>query len=155
MRWYCVPCLWASRLKKSTLYLESAIVILTPSSRNTSASGGGRKSLITFSRPSGSFVYLIRLLIDTLALAPESGAENANDAPAIGESYSEHAATDTAETVVAFFSGAKRQILCDHTEVIGKILLRLNKRHAMLGLVIEVLLGIPIESRLYHRLRLT
>ena len=155
MRWYCVPRFCASRLKKSTLYLESAIVTLTPSSRNASASGGGRKSLTTFSRPSGSFVYLIRLLIDTFAPAPETGAENANDAPAIGESHSEHAATYAAKTIIAFFPGAMRQVLCDHTQGIGESMLRINKRHAMLCAVMEIRLRIPIELSRCHRLRLT
>jgi hypothetical protein len=153
MRWYWVPCLCASRLKNSTLYLESAIVILTPSSRKASASGGGRKSLTIFSRPSGSFVYLIRLLINTLTLAPKSSAKDADDAPAVGESHGQHAAADTAETVIALFHCAMGSILSDHTPGIRKGMLRFNKRHAMLGLVIEVLLRIPIESSLCHRLR--
>jgi hypothetical protein len=154
MRWYCVPCFCASRLKKSTLYLESAIVTLTPSSRNASASGRGRKSLITFSLPRGSFVYLIRLLIDTLTLAPESGAEDADDAPAVGESHCEHTATNAAKAIIALFFGTMRQVLCDHTPGIRESMLRFNKGHSMLGLIIEVLLRIPIESSLCHRLRL-
>lgn len=154
MRWYWVPCLCASRLKNSTLYLESAIVTLTPSSRKASASGGGRKSPTILNRPNGSFVYLIRLLIDTLALALESSAKDADDAPTVGEPHSEHAATDTAKTVIALFLCAMGQILGDHTPGIGKGMLRVKKRHAMLGLVNEILLRIPIESNIRHRLRL-
>jgi hypothetical protein len=44
-------------------------------------------------------VYLIRLLIDTLALAPESGAEDADDASAVGDSHGEYAATNAAEAL--------------------------------------------------------
>src|SRR5258708_7489575 len=44
IRWYCVLCLRASVLKKSTLRLLNAIVTFTPSSRKTKSSGRGTKS---------------------------------------------------------------------------------------------------------------
>ena len=85
MRWYCVLCFAASRLKKSsTLRLLSASVTFTPSSRKARSSGGGRKSGTTLSSPRSSSVYLIFALLDA-ALSPIAGSKYTNDAGAISE----------------------------------------------------------------------
>ena len=100
MRWYCVPCFAASRLKNSMLRFESAIVTFTPSSRKASSSGDGRKSATTFSSPSGSSVYLILSVINLLALSPIAGAKDSNDTLTIGEADGEDAFPDLAKAVV-------------------------------------------------------
>ena len=73
MRWYCVLCLRASVLKKSTLRLLNAMVTLTPSSLKTRSSGRGRKSGTTLGFPRGSSVYLIFPLMGLCDLASCSG----------------------------------------------------------------------------------
>jgi len=52
----------AARLKKSTLRRDSDSVTFTFSSRRTSASGAGRKSSTTRSRPISPAVYLFVVL---------------------------------------------------------------------------------------------
>ena len=61
------------------LLLLKAIVTFTPSSRNASSSGEGRKSGITLRSPNGSSVYFIFALINCPALSPVAGAQYAND----------------------------------------------------------------------------
>jgi hypothetical protein len=53
----------ASLLKNSTLSLLNEIVTFTLSSFKTNKFGGGRKSLMLFVLPKGSFVYFIWLFI--------------------------------------------------------------------------------------------
>src|SRR5205085_1677458 len=83
MRWYCVLCFAASRLKKSTLRLLRARVTFMPSSRNTRSSGAGRKSGTTLGLPKGSSVYLVFALIDPLSFAPIARAKDPNDIGAV------------------------------------------------------------------------
>ena len=60
----------------------------------------------------GSLVYLtLLLLIDRLAPAPISGANDSNDLLAIGEADRQDASSDNAEAVEPFFGLAMREIL--------------------------------------------
>ncbi len=150
MRWYCVLCLRASVLKKSTLRLLNAMVTLTPSSLKTRSSGRGRKSETTLGFPRGSSVYLIFSLIYPLAFPPVAGAKNPNDIVAIGEPDRQDPAFDLAETVEPLFTGTVRRILGNDADGIGERQLRLGERHAVLCLVFLVLAGIPIEPGFRH-----
>src|SRR5882762_6172629 len=155
MRWYCVLCLRASVLKKSTLRLLNAMVTLTPSSLKTRSSGRGRKSGTTLGFPRGSSVYLIFPLIYPLAFPPVAGAKNPNDIVAIGKPDCENdPAFDLAETVEPLFTGTVRRILGNDADGIGEGPLRLGERHAVLCLVILVLAGVPIEPGFRHGERL-
>src|SRR5258705_8166324 len=110
MRWYCVLCFAASRLKNSTLRLLRARVTLMPSSRNTRSSGAGRKSGTTLGLPKGSSVYLIFALIDSLTFAPIARSKNPNDIGAVRKSCGEDAATHFAKAEVALFVRAVTSI---------------------------------------------
>jgi len=107
MRWYCVLCLVASRLKNSTLRLLKARVIFTPSSRKARSSGAGRKSVTTVGLPIGSVVYLIFALIDLFPFPPISGAKYPNDTGAIGKADGENA---TAKGAKAEKTGLARAV---------------------------------------------
>src|SRR5947208_16443702 len=150
MRWYCVLCLRASVLKKSTLRLLNAMVTLTPSSLKTRSSGRGRKSGTTLGFPRGSSVYLIFPLIYPLAFPPVAGAENPNDIVAIGKPDRQDPAFDLAETVEPLFTGTVRPILGNDTEGIGESQLRLGERHAVPCQVLLVLAGVPAEPGFRH-----
>src|ERR1043166_2081427 len=77
------------------------------SSRATSASGDGRKSLITFIRPISPALYLtVLLLIDCPSFAPIAGAENADHATAPGEPHCHHAAVHDPEAEIALLRAA-------------------------------------------------
>jgi hypothetical protein len=101
MRWYCVCCLAASRLKNSTLRLLRASVTLMLSSRTTSCSGAGRKSGTTLGSPIGSSVYLIFPVIDLLAFAPVTGADDPYYLVAEREPDAQYAFADLAEAEIA------------------------------------------------------
>ena len=154
MRWYCVLCLRASVLKKSTLRLLNAMVTLTPSSLKTRSSGRGRKSGTTLGFPRGSSVYLIFPLIYPLAFPPVSGAKDPNDIVAIGKPDRQDPAFDLAETGEPLFTGTVRPILGNDTDGIGEGPLRLGERHAVLCLVLLVLAGVPAEPGFHHGERL-
>ena len=97
---------------------------------------------MTFRRPSGSSVYLIRLLIDAFPLAPVARPNDADAALAVREPDSEYAPTDRAEAVEALlFLSAVREILSNHALWINEGVLRLGKGYAVSGLVLEVLFG--------------
>jgi hypothetical protein len=148
MRWYCVLCFCASRLKNSTLLLLSASVIFTPSSRMARSSGGGRKSAIIRGLPIGSSVYLIFVVIDLLSFPPVAGTENTHDAGAIGEANSKNAGLDTSKAEIASFSRAVLDILGDYTARVGKCQLRGGEIDAVLEPIRPILGGIPVESGL-------
>jgi hypothetical protein len=124
MRWYCVPCFAASRLKNSMLRFESAIVTFTPSSRNANSSGDGRKSGMTFKSPRGSSVYLIFSVIDSLAPSPVTGTKDSNKAPPVSKANRENALSNLAKAVVPLFARAVREILGDYASRIRKSELR-------------------------------
>src|SRR5882672_10346281 len=154
MRWYCVLCLRASVLKKSTLRLLNAMVTSTPSSLKTRSSGRGRKSGTTLGFPRGSSVYLIFSLIYSLAFPPVAGAKNPNDIVAIGKPDRQDPAFDLAETVEPLFTGTVRPILGNDADGIGEGQLRLGEGHAVLCLVLLVLAGVPVEPGFRHGERL-
>jgi len=154
MRWYWVPCLSASRLKKSTLRLDRAIVTFTPSSFSTKSSGLGKKSGMTFSFPSGSFVYLIFALINSFSFAPISGANDADDALAIREAYRHDPLSNLPNTIVSLLGRTVHQILGDDALGINKRELRLGEGHTVFRLVFHVLLGVPLETGFGHAKRL-
>src|SRR6266699_466721 len=150
MRWYCVLCLRASVLKKSTLRLLNAMVTLTPSSLKTRSSGRGRKSGTTLGFPRGSSVYLIFSLIYSPAFPPVGGAKNPNDIVAIGKPDRQDPAFDLAEAVEPLFTRAVGRILGNDADGIGESQLRLGERHAVLCLVLLVLAVVPVEPGLRH-----
>jgi hypothetical protein len=146
MRWYCVPCFAASRLKNSMLRFDSAIVTFTPSSRKASSSGEGRKSGMTFSSPSGSSVYLIFSVINSLAPSPVTSAKDSNDTLAVGKANREDAAPNLAKAVIPLLARAVRQVLSDHASRIGESELRYGEGNPMFRLVFSILDRIPVES---------
>src|SRR5713101_9982473 len=150
MRLYCVLCLRASVLKKSTLRLLNAMVTLTPSSLKTRSSGRGRKSGTTLGFPRGSSVYLIFSLIYPLAFPPVTGAKNPNDIVAIGKPDRQDPAFDLAEAVEPLFTGTVRPILGNDADGIGESQLRPGERHAVLCLVLLVLAAVPVEPGFRH-----
>src|SRR5258708_1719581 len=154
MRWYCVLCLRASVLKKSTLRLLNAMVTLTPSSLKTRSSGRGRKSGTTLGFPRCSSVYLILPIIYPLAFPPLAGTKNQNDIVEIGNPDRQDPDFDLAETVEPLFTGTVRPILGNDADGIGEGQLRLGERHAALCLVFLVLAGVPIEPGFRHGERL-
>jgi len=150
MRWYCVLCFCASRLKNSTLLLLRARVIFTPSSRMARSSGRGRKSAITRGLPIGSSVYLIFVVIDLLSSPPVAGTKNGYDAGAIGEANSQNAGIDTSKAEIASFARAVLDILGDYTARVGKCQLRGGEIDAVLEPIRAVLGRIPVKSDLGH-----
>lgn len=150
MRWYCVLCLVASRLKNSTLRLLKASVIFTPSSRKTRSSGAGRKSATTFGRPMGSSVYLIFAFINLFAFPPVSRANYPDDAGAIGEANGEYATANRAKAEIARLFRAVHRIFGDHTSRVGKGKLRQSEVHPVLEPIRAVLRRILIETGFGH-----
>src|SRR5471030_1601040 len=127
IRWYCVPCFSASRLKNVTLCRLSAIVTLTPSSRNASSSGRGRKSSMILGRPIGSSVYLILALIELLSFSPVTRAKDPDDAATVGEPHGHHAAPNTPEAVQTSLRGTMRGVLRQETTWVRECGLGLGK----------------------------
>ena len=132
MRWYCVLCFAASRLKKSTLRLLSASVTFTPSSRKTSSSGGGRKSGTTLIFPRGSSVYLIFALIDAFALSPIAGSKYANDARSICEADRHDRSADLAKAEEPCLGFAVPQVFGYHAAGIRERQLGLSEADTVL-----------------------
>src|SRR5438105_4963624 len=124
------------------------MVIFTPSSRSTSSSGDGKKSLTTSSRPSGSSRYLRLRFINLLSSALVSGTNNANHIATVCKPYGEHASTSFSEAIKPWLALTVREILGDHTCWIRESELRVHKRHAVLPLVLRALGRIPLEARL-------
>src|SRR5882762_10972226 len=127
------------------------MVIFTPSSRSTSLSGDGKKSLTTSSRPSGSSRYLRLRFINLLSSAPVSGTNNANHIAAVCKPYGEHAATSFSKAIKPWLALTVREILGDDTCWIQESELRVHKRHAVLPLVLRVLGRIPLEAWAHRR----
>src|SRR6266540_565757 len=154
MRWYCVLCLRASFLKKSTLRLLKEMVTFTPSSRNTRSSGWGRKSGTTFRFPRGSSVYLILSLIDPLSFAPVTGPVDSDHVLTVSKAYCEDAGTHLAETVIPWFAGTVGQVFCDDALRVNEGKLRQREGDAVLFVVLVILVLVPVEPGLRHRGRL-
>src|SRR5487761_2658342 len=130
------------------------MVTLTPSSRNASSSGGGRKSIITLASI-GSLVYLILVFINSLSFTPVASSKNSNHPTAIGKSHSEYAAVSLAKTKVELLSFAVGKVFGNNTLGIGKSELCQGKMHTVPFLVLRVLVCIPLKSYLAHVKRLT
>lgn len=154
MRWYCVLCLAASDLKKSTLFLLRAIVTFTPCSRNARSEGGGRKSRMTLASM-GSSVYLIFVLINSLAFPPVTGAEDTNHASAIGKADGQNAAFDLAETEMALLALTVSEVFRDDTMRVGESVLSQRERYPMLKPIFSIFVGIPFKLYLFHWASLT
>jgi hypothetical protein len=135
----------AANLKKSTLRLLKEIVTFTPSSFTTKCSGAGRKSAMT-SAFTGSFVYLVFLLIYALAFPPIPGANYADHFAPISESHRENAFVNLTETIVTGLRFAVREVASDHAVRIQERLLGEGETDAMLTLIFRVLFGIPLEA---------
>ena len=100
--------------------------------------------------PSGSSVYLIFSLINSLALTPIPGTEDSNDVFAICESDRQDPAFNLTETVVPLLTRTMGQVLRNHALRIGKGELRFPERNPMPLLVLVILLRVPLEPRLRH-----
>src|SRR3990172_7842294 len=150
MRWYWVPCLSASRLKNSTLRLERAMVIFTPSSRSIRSSGLGRKSGTTFSFPKGSFVYLIFALINSFALSPVASSKYPDHVITVCEADRHDTFTYHPKAVVSLFHRAVRLVFGDDALRVGEGDLSLREANAMFALILFVLLRVPVKLRGSH-----
>jgi hypothetical protein len=126
------------------------MVTLTVSSLNTSLSGEGKKSGMTFSSPIGSSVYLIFVLINTFSFPPVAGTEYADGTPTIGKADRKDTTANFSEAVKPSFCLTMREIFRDDTLWISKGVLRLGEPHPMLGLIFEILVNVPFETRLAH-----
>lgn len=71
----------------------------------------------------GSSVYLIFVLINSLAFPPVTGAEDTNHASAIGKAGSRNAAFDLAETEIALLALAVSEVFRDDTMRVGESVL--------------------------------
>jgi hypothetical protein len=140
----------ASRLKKSTLSLLNEIVTFTLSSFKTNNSGGGRKSLMIFFLPKGSFVYSILFFIDLSPFSPVSCPDNTDHALPISEPDRHDSVIDSADTIISFLRTAMGHILQDDALRIKKSVLSRRKRDAMLRLILRVFIFVPIEMAFYH-----
>src|SRR5256885_1897465 len=97
----------ATCLKKSTLRRLKERVTFTFSSRSTSWSGGGRKSLTTFALPISPSVYLIVLfLIDPFAFPPIASPDDTDTVRAIGEAHRQNLSIYNAKTEVPLLASA-------------------------------------------------
>src|SRR3989304_7810062 len=150
MRWYWVPCLSASRLKNSTLRLERAIVIFTPSSRSIRSSGLGRKSGTTFSFPKGSFVYLIFALINSFALSPVASSKYPDHVITVCEADRHYTFTYHPKAVVSLFHRAVRLVFGEAPLRGGEGDLSLREANAMFALILLILLRVPVKLRGSH-----
>ncbi len=99
-------------------------------------------------------MYRIGFLTHLFSFAPVAGSDNADDVFAIRESHCEYATRNVAEAQTALLSRALRKILGDDSQRICKSALSLFKGDSMPGLILEVLLGIPIESNRRHATRI-
>src|SRR5262245_20216490 len=100
-------------------------VTFTLSSRATSASGEGKKSSITLTRPISPAVYLmVLLLIDSLSLLPVARAEDPDAPRAVREAHCHHAAVYQTEAEITLLRSAVAQVLGDDTPRIEECVLR-------------------------------
>jgi hypothetical protein len=132
------------------LRFESAIVTFTPSSRKASSSGEGRKSGTTFSLPSGSSVYLIFSVINSLTPSPVTGTKDSNDTLAVSKADRQDATPNFAKAVVPLLARAVRQVLSYHASRVGKNELRYGEGNPMFRLVFPILIRIPVEASFGH-----
>lgn len=150
MRWYCMFCRAASRLKNSMLALLSDSVTLTDSSLNASSAGEGRKSFTTLNGPIGSLVYLIFALIDSPTIPPVTGAEDSDDITSIREPDSHDALADHSEAEIAFLYVAVGKIFGDNAPGIRKRVLSFEERHSVFGDVVDIFRIIPFNMGPAH-----
>ena len=93
----------------------------------------------------GSFVYLIFLLIGSLALAPVPGTDDANHVSPVCEPHSKNSIGHKPKTVEPLLHLAVRKIARNHTVRVRKCLLGEVETDAMLALVFRVLVGVPAD----------
>jgi hypothetical protein len=89
-----------------------------------------------------------------LAFPPIAGAEDADDPPTVRKSDRENPACHGPEAVVPFFCLTMGEVFSNDTAWIREGILRLRKRHTVLGLIFEVFLDVPFEACLAHGTRL-
>lgn len=99
----------------------------------------------------GSSVYLIFVLINCLSLSPVTSAKYANHTTAIGKADGENASIGLAETEIAFFRFAVREIFGYDPAVIRKSILCQRKRYAMFFLVFNVLVFVPLKPGFFMK----
>src|SRR3990167_799231 len=102
------------------LDLFNAMVTLTFSSFNTSLSGEGRKSLITFNFPIGSSVYFILLFIYLPPFSPISSSVNADNIASISKPHGHDAIAYLTDTVKSVFLSAVIYIFYNDTMRVKK-----------------------------------
>jgi len=89
-----------------------------------------------------------------LAFPPIAGTEDADGPPTVRKSDGENTAPNCSEAVVPFFCLTMGGVFSHDTVWIREGVLRLRERHAVLGLIFEVFLGVPFEARFTHGTRL-
>jgi len=89
-----------------------------------------------------------------LSFPPVAGTEDADGLPPVRKSDRENTAPNFSKVVVPFFRLTMGEVFSDDTVWISEGVLRLRERHAVLGLIFEVLLDVPFEARFAHGTRL-
>jgi hypothetical protein len=125
--------------------LLNEIVTFTLSSRKTKDSGGGRKSLMIFNLPKGSFVYFILLFIRLSPFSPVSRSDNTDQALPISEPDHQDSVIDAADTIISFLGMTVDQILHDDAPRIKKSTLSQREENAVLDLILNVFVLVPIK----------
>ena len=103
----------------------------------------------------GSSVYLIFVLINSLAFPPVTGTEDTNHTSAIGNADSQNATLDLTETEIALLVLTVSKVFRDHTMRVGESVLSQGERYPMLKLVFSIFVGIPFKLYLFHWVSLT
>ena len=105
---------------------------------------------MTLTSPNGSSVYFIFFFIDFLSLSPITCSNDPNHALAISKADRQDTVSHLPEAVVAFFSPAVANVFCNHTIRIAKRILCRRKCNSVFVLILEILLGIPLETDFGH-----
>jgi hypothetical protein len=96
----------------------------------------------------GSSLYVIRLLIECLALSPISGTDDSDSLVADGETHGQDSTTDPAESEVARLGSTMCSVFREHEAWIIEDLCCEFEGDAMLG---KVVTGLPLVPFELHR----
>ena len=99
-------------------------------------------------------MYLIFFFIDSLASAPSTGADNANNIYTPGKSYRQNGFSCFPDTEKSVFNNAVRYITDDNSVGVHEDSARLDKRNTVLRLIFTVLVLIPLKAIHAHAQRL-